>query len=61
MKPFLITTGVVFGLITVAHLWRICAEGSHLAKEPVFLFLTILAGALCYWAFWLLRRLSRIR
>jgi len=59
MKAYLITTGTVFGLITVAHIWRFVAEGSRLAKEPVFLILTVVAAALCFWAGSLLRRLSR--
>ncbi len=59
MKAYLITTGTVFGLITLAHLWRIAVEGSRLAKEPVFLLLTVAAAALCVWAWSLLRRSFR--
>ena len=56
MKAYLITTGTVFGLITVAHVCRFFAEGTHLAKDPVFLLLTVFAAGLCLWAFRLLRR-----
>ena len=59
MKAYLITTGVVFGLITVAHIWRAFAEGSHLATDPVFILLTVASAALCFWAWRLLRRSSR--
>jgi hypothetical protein len=59
MKAYLITTGTVFGLITVAHIARFFAEGSHLATEPVFLILTVAAAALSVWAWSLLRRLPR--
>ena len=59
MKAYLITTGTVFGLITAAHVWRILAEGSRLAKEPAFLILTVIAAGLCVWACSLLKRLSR--
>lgn len=55
MKAYLITTGTVFGLITLAHLARIVAEGSRLMTEPLFLVLTVLSAALCFWAFRLLR------
>ena len=55
MRAYLITTGTIFGLITVAHLWRIAQEGRHLATEPFFLILTAVAAALCVWAFRLLR------
>ena len=54
MKAYLITTGIVFGLITLAHLWRILAEGSHLGKDPVFLLLTFFAAGLSFWAWRLL-------
>jgi len=46
MKAYLITTGTVFGLITAAHIWRMFAEGSHLATDAVFLLLTVLAAGL---------------
>jgi len=59
MKAYLITTGTVFGLITAAHIWRIFAEGSHLATDPVFLLLTVLAAGLSFWAWSLLRRSPR--
>jgi hypothetical protein len=58
MKPYLITTGTVFGLITVAHVWRILAENRRLAVDPLFLALTALSTFLCLWAFRLLRRTS---
>jgi len=58
MKAYIITTGVVFGLITLAHFWRI-AEEPHLAKDPFFLVLTVAAAGLCVWSWLVLRRLSR--
>ena len=57
MKTYLVTTGTVFGLITLAHLVRIGSEWPHPGKEPVFVLLTIAAGAMSYWAWHLLRRL----
>jgi hypothetical protein len=59
MKAYLITTGTVFGLITVAHIARFFAEGSRLLTEPLFLLLTALAAGLCAWAWTLLKRLAR--
>ena len=56
MKAYLITTGIVFALITVAHVLRVFAEGPRLAKDPLFLFLTLLAAGLSVWAWRLLRR-----
>ncbi len=59
MKAYLITTGIVFGLITMAHIWRGFAEGSHLATDSVFILLTVLSAVLCFWAFRLLKLSSR--
>ena len=56
MKAYLITTATVFGLITLTHLARIVAEWPRLLTEPLFLVLTVLSAALCFWAFRLLRR-----
>jgi hypothetical protein len=59
MKAYLITTGTVFGLIVLAHIARVFAEGPRLAADPGFVLLTILAAALSIWAWRLLKRLSR--
>jgi len=56
MKAYVITTGTVFGLITLAHFLRVFAEGTHMLKEPWWVLLTIAAAALCGWAVYLLRR-----
>jgi hypothetical protein len=60
MKAYLLTTGIVFGLITLAHVWRVIAESRALASDPSFLLITALAAALCLWAFGLLRRTARV-
>ena len=57
MRAYVITTGAVFGLITLAHLLRIIEEGPHLAKDPWYVLITIAAAALCVWA-WRVLRLS---
>ena len=59
MKAYLITTGTVFGLITIAHIWRMFADGSRLATDPVFLLLTFIAAGLSFWAWRLLWRSPR--
>ena len=56
MKAYLITSGTIFGLIGLAHIWRIFEEGRHLATDPVFVILTIVAGGLSVWAWRLLVR-----
>jgi len=59
MKAYIITSGSIFGLITLAHIARIFAEGPHLAANPLFVILTIAAAALCFWAWRVLKLLSR--
>ena len=49
-------TGAVFGLLTVAHVWRAIVESGLIAREPWFILITALSAALCIWAFTLLRR-----
>ena len=56
MKAYLITTGTVFALITLAHFWRISLEGSQLAKDPLFVVLTVATADLSIWAWRLLKR-----
>jgi hypothetical protein len=59
MKAYVMTTGAVFGLITIAHILRIIAEGPHLVTDPWYALLTVAAGALCLWAWRLLRLTTR--
>lgn len=56
MKAYLVTTGVLFGLLAVAHLWRIVEESPHLATDPWYILITVAAAALSVWAWRLLRR-----
>jgi hypothetical protein len=60
LKAYVMTTGALFGLLTLAHLWRIIAEGAHLATDPWYILITLAAAALCVWA-WFLLRVSRGR
>ena len=46
MRAYVMTTGAVFGLITLAHVLRIFAEGRHVATDPWFLLLTVATAML---------------
>lgn len=59
MRAYVITTGIIFALITISHIARLAMETRHVLTEPVFLLLTILSAALAVWAFVVLRRPSR--
>jgi hypothetical protein len=58
VKAYLLTTGILFGLLAVAHLLRTIAEWSRLAADPWFLLegpgIGVVAAALCFWAWRLL-------
>jgi hypothetical protein len=55
MRAYVITTGAVFGLLTLAHLARMFVE-RRFAAEPEYWAITAIAAALCGWAVYLLRR-----
>ena len=59
MKAYVMTTGTVFGLLTLAHIWRVIEEGPHLAKQPWWVLITVAAAVLCLWAVRLLWRPPR--
>jgi hypothetical protein len=59
MKIYLIVSGTLFGLLALVHVWRIIAEGSHLARDPWFVLITLVAAALSFWSWRVLRRLPR--
>jgi hypothetical protein len=59
MKAYVMTTGAVFGLLTLAHLLRMIVEGWHVATNPLFVLFTIAAGSLCFWAWRLVRHSTR--
>jgi hypothetical protein len=59
VKAYVMTSGTVFGLITLAHVWRVFAEGSRLASEPWYVLITLAAAGLSLWAWKVLRALRR--
>jgi len=50
MRAYVMTTGVIFFLLVVAHLWRIVAEAPRLAGDPSYLAITLAALLLSLWA-----------
>jgi hypothetical protein len=63
MKAYLITTGTLFALVAAAHVARTVAEWRRLATEPSFILegpaLGLVAGAIAFWAWRLLRARGR--
>jgi hypothetical protein len=59
MKAYIITTGVIFGLLTVAHVVRIVTEDRQLVADPMFVLFTAISAALSVWSWLVLRRSRR--
>ncbi len=62
MKAYLVTTGTLFALLALVHLWRIIAEWPRLATDPWFILeaaIGVVAAGLGLWA-WRLLRLSAL-
>jgi hypothetical protein len=55
MRAYIATTGILFVLLTVAHVVRAFQE-THLAREPWFWAVTIIPAVLAVWALRLFRR-----
>lgn len=54
MRTYLATTGALFALLVLAHVWRATIE-PNLVRDPWFLIFSVLAAALSVWAFSLFR------
>jgi len=59
MKAYVATTGAVFAVLALAHLWRLSAEGLDLLSDVWWVGVTLGAVALSVWAWRLLRAESR--
>ena len=59
MRVYVLTTGVIFALLAVAHVFRMVTERHTLATDPWFLIITLVAALLSVWAFTVARRLPK--
>ncbi len=53
MKAYLLTTGILFAVITVAHVWEVVDRGRLLSSDALILALSI---GLTVWAWRLVRK-----
>jgi tetrahydromethanopterin S-methyltransferase subunit E len=60
MRAYVTTTGVIFGLLALVHIWRAVVEGPHLATDPWYVLITLIAAGLCLWAWRVLRGSPRV-
>jgi len=60
MKAYLITTGLLFALLAGAHLVLTIVNWPRLSADPWYVLegpgIGLVAGAICFWAWRLLRR-----
>ena len=56
MKTYVVTTGILFGLLTLAHVLRIMYESRALARDPAYMLITTATAALSVWACLLVAR-----
>ena len=50
MRAYVLTTGVIFGLLVVAHVLRLAQE-PRMLSDPWWRLITAAAAVLCFWAF----------
>jgi hypothetical protein len=55
MRAYLLSTGALFGGVTIVHVWRLVQE-PHLATHAWYIMLTTGTAALAVWAWRLFRR-----
>jgi len=59
MKAYLITSGALFALLVLAHIWRAVVEGPRMYGDPAFIITSVLALAMSVWAASVLRSLRK--
>ena len=59
MKAYVLTTGILFALLTLAHVLRIVYESRALASDPWYMLIPAAIAALSVWACLLLVRRAR--
>jgi hypothetical protein len=60
MKAYVMTTGAVFGLLALAHVWRVVQEGWGVGTDPFFILTTLASAAICVWAWRVLKQTGRL-
>ncbi|MEP6990938.1 MAG: hypothetical protein ABJA80_08425 [bacterium] len=55
MRTYVVTTGVIFALLAIAHVFRVVQEGQQVATNPFFAGITVAAAAMSVWAWRVLR------
>ena len=56
MRPYLVVTAILFGLLVLVHIARVVLEGPQVLADVFVLASTLIAAGLCVWACRLLRQ-----
>jgi hypothetical protein len=59
MRCFVIASAIIFGLMFLAHVARVFAEGSGILREPIIIVTSALSLGMTVWAIYLLTRRPR--
>lgn len=60
MRAYVITSGVIFALLVLAHLARIAIDGPGVLSDVFFVVATLIAGALAVWAWRVARQMASL-
>jgi hypothetical protein len=58
VRLYVQVTGLLFALLVAAHIARMATENMVLAKDPLYVGITVFAAAMAVWAFATLRKRS---
>jgi hypothetical protein len=58
MRTYVMVTGILFALLTAAHIVRMFMEPSSI-KDPIFIVFTVLAVGMTVWS-WVVLRQARV-
>ena len=50
MKAYVTTTGALFTLLVLVHVWRAIAENGSMLRDPFYIGATVACAALAAWA-----------
>jgi hypothetical protein len=50
MRAYVTTTGALFALLVLMHIWRAIAEGASMLRDPFYIVVTVVSAALAVWA-----------
>ena len=59
MKAYVTTTGALFALLVLVHVWRAFVEGPQLFREPFYIGITVASAGLAVWACRLLMKMPK--